>query len=101
MAFFLGKVARDLSSGALSESKVENADGKHFVFNADNGKALGFWGDSEVRCADVTSSSEGMNMRVRLSDGKNAMIETSSRCLRTQTARILSGELPAIYWCLL
>ena len=45
---------------------MENFDETHFVINMDNGRTLGFKGDTDVKYADVTSGGEAMTMVVRL-----------------------------------
>lgn len=76
VAYFLGNVARQFSSGELVEENVENADETHFIINMDDGRTLGFGGDQSVKYADVTSGGEGMTMLVRISGGARAMVET-------------------------
>lgn len=76
IAYHLGVVAREFQSGLLDESMVENVDETHFVINMDNGKTLGFRGDSDVKYADVVSGGIGMTMVVRLTGGPQAIIET-------------------------
>eukprot|EP00171_Calliarthron_tuberculosum_P003520 IDg3520t1 len=56
-----------LTSGQIDENDLGNADETHFLFNVDNGRTLGFAGQSEVKYADVVSGGEGMTMLVRLS----------------------------------
>ncbi|KAL3700031.1 hypothetical protein R1sor_018053 [Riccia sorocarpa] len=76
VAFHLGEVSREFTSGQLDEDMAENVDETHFVINMDNGRTLGFQRDQEVRYADVVSGGQGMTMIVRLSGGRNAQIET-------------------------
>lgn len=71
----LGRMKKMLTSGKFDECDIGNADETHFIINVDNGHTLGFMGDSEVKYADVVSGGEGMTMVVRLSGGRDAMIE--------------------------
>eukprot|EP00171_Calliarthron_tuberculosum_P001361 IDg1361t1 len=75
VAYRLGDVARDFHSGLLDEGDVCNADETHFLINLDNHKTLGRCGQEEVKYSDVVSGSEGMIMMVRISGGRDAMIE--------------------------
>jgi hypothetical protein len=72
VAVHLGKLKRDLESGALIEDNVENGDETHFYINLDNGRTLGFIGDEHVKYADVVSGGIGMTMLLRNTGGKNA-----------------------------
>ena len=45
---------------------MENIDETHFFINMDNGRTLGFRGDSNVKYADVVAEGEAMTMVVRL-----------------------------------
>lgn len=76
VAYHLGTLRRLLSSGEVDENDLSNADETHFVVNLDNGRTLGFVGEDDVKYADVVSGGEGMTMVVRLSGGRDAMIET-------------------------
>lgn len=50
----------------MQEYNVENAEETHFAINVDNGRTLGFYGDNEMRWADVVSGGEIMTMVVRI-----------------------------------
>jgi hypothetical protein len=41
----------------------------HFVVNSDNGRTLGFRGDSSVKYAEVVLGGDSMTMVVRISGG--------------------------------
>lgn len=100
VSFFLGCVARELSSGLLNECDVENADETHFIINVDNGKTLGFKGDVEVRYADVVSGGEGMTMMVRISGGSQAVVENPFMIFKNQNCsypiRGVSDDVPGV-----
>ncbi|ETP28207.1 hypothetical protein F442_22508 [Phytophthora nicotianae P10297] len=49
VAFHLGELQRGFSDGSLDENAVENIDETHFVVDFDNGKTLGFSGDTTVK----------------------------------------------------
>lgn len=74
VALHLGKMKRMLQSGEVDENDLENADETHFVVNMDNGRTLGFAGESDVKYADVVSAGEGMTMLVRVSGGRDGII---------------------------
>lgn len=74
VAIHLGTVSGLMGSGEMDENNVENADETHFVINVDNGRTLGFCGDTEVKYADVVSGGEGYTMLVRLTGGRDARI---------------------------
>ena len=75
VAFHLGVVSRAFSNEELDEDKVEDVDETNFVINMDNGRNLSFVGCGEVKYADVSSGGEGMTMMVRITGGKNALIQ--------------------------
>ena len=58
----------------MDEAFVEGLDKTHFIINVDNGKTLGFRGDKNVKYADVTLGSVGMNMVIRIRGGKFARL---------------------------
>ena len=76
VAHHLGVLYRGFESGDFNENLIENLDETHFTINMDNGKTLGFCGDSEVKYADVVAGGESMTMVVRISGGRRAMIES-------------------------
>ena len=45
---------------------MENIDETHFSINMDNGKTLGFHGDTIVMYADVVARREAMTMVVKI-----------------------------------
>ena len=77
VAYHLGFMARGFRSGKLNEDCIENVNETHFFFDVDNGRTLGFSGESEVKYADAVSGGEGMTMVVRLSGGRDAKIQPS------------------------
>ncbi len=81
--YHLGQVKRDFETGVL-EDIIENNDETHFVINMDNGRALGFAGDDNVKYADVVSGGEGITMILRLTGGKRAQIKRVSSYLSTK-----------------
>lgn len=75
VAYFLGNMARQISSGSLQDRNVENYDETHFVMSMDNSKCLDFCGDTKLRYADVTSGGEGMTIVVPISGGSEEKVE--------------------------
>lgn len=49
VAFHLGELKSDFESVLLNVDHIENDDETHFVFNMDNGRTLGFLGDTKVK----------------------------------------------------
>ena len=54
---------------------MENIDETHFVVNMDNGRTLGFRGDTTIKYAKVVSGGDSMTMVIRISGGRRSMIE--------------------------
>ena len=79
VAYHLGVVSRQFEEGLLDEDMCENVDETHFIINMDNGKTLGFAGDTEVRYADVVSGGLNMTMVVRLT-GMSTLREVPFLC---------------------
>lgn len=74
-AFHLGILHRGFQSGDFDENLIENIDETHFSINMDNGRTLGFRGDTSVTYADVVAGGEAMTMVIRISGGRRAIIE--------------------------
>ncbi|EGZ12748.1 hypothetical protein PHYSODRAFT_514976 [Phytophthora sojae] len=49
VAVHLGELKRGFESGKYDENVIENIDETHFVIDFDNGKTLGFGGESQVK----------------------------------------------------
>ena len=69
--FYLGS----FQSSLFNENLMENIDETHFSINMDNGKTLGFCGDTIVKYADVVAGGEAMTIVVRNSGGRSINIE--------------------------
>ena len=54
---------------------MENIDETYFVVNMNNGRTLGFRGDTTVSYAEVVSGGDSMTMVIRISGGRRSMIE--------------------------
>ena len=74
VAFHMGELHRGFEFGELDEEVLCNLDETHFIFNCDNGRTLGFRGDSDVKYADVVSGGVGMTMMVFISGGVSSCI---------------------------
>lgn len=74
-AYHLGVLYRGFLSGDFDENLMENLDETHFVVNLDNGRTLGFRGDTTVKYAEVVSGGDSMTMVVRISGGRRSLIE--------------------------
>ena len=67
--YHLGVLQRGFGSGIFDENLMENVDETHFVVNLDNGRTLGFRGDTTVKYVEVVSGGESMTMVIRISGG--------------------------------
>ena len=54
---------------------MENLDETYFTVNMDNGRVLGFWGDTFIKYADVVAGGEAMTMVVRISGSRGSSVE--------------------------
>ena len=59
----------------FDENLMENVDETHFVINLNNGRTLGFRGDTTVKYVEVVSGGESMTMVIRISGGHRSTIE--------------------------
>ena len=73
--YHLGILHCGFQNGSFDENLIENLDKTHFTVNMDNGKALGFRGDTSVKYADVVAGGEAMTMVVRISGGRGSSLE--------------------------
>ena len=71
----LGVLKRGFDSGLFDEILMENIDETHFVVNMDNGRTLGFRGDTLTKYAEVVSGGDSMTLVVQISRGRRSMIE--------------------------
>ena len=62
--YHLRVLHRGFQNGIFDKNLMENLDETHFMVNMDNGKALGFRGDTSVKYADVVARGEAMTMVV-------------------------------------
>jgi hypothetical protein len=72
----MGVSHKGFFSRIFQEHLMENRDEIHFVVNLDNGKTLGFCGDTTVKYADVVSGGESMTLVVRILGGCRSTIKT-------------------------
>jgi hypothetical protein len=73
--YHLGVLQRGFQTSIFDENLIENIDETHFVVNVDNGRTLGFQGDTTIKYADVVSGGDSMTMVVRISGGRRFLIE--------------------------
>jgi hypothetical protein len=66
---------RGFQIGIFDENLIENINETHFIVNMDNGRTLGFWGNTTVKYADVISGGDSMTMVVRIFGGRRSLIE--------------------------
>ena len=60
----LGVLKRGFDSGLFDENLMENIDETHFVVNMNNGRTLGFRGDTSTKYAEVVSGGDSMTLVV-------------------------------------
>lgn len=75
VAFHLGQLSRDFSSGLLKEDNVFNADETHFKLDTNDGRTLAMRGDENIKFADIVSGNEGMTLMLTLGGGSKARME--------------------------
>lgn len=79
---------------------MENVDETHFVINMDNGRSLGFRGDSTVKYANVVAGGESITLVVRISGGRQSMIEAPmiifTNSNRTYPIRGIDDNIPGV-----
>jgi hypothetical protein len=74
-AHHLDVLQRGFQTCIFDENLIENIDETHFVVNVDNGRTLGFRGDTTVKYTNVVSGGDSMTMVVRISRGRRSLIE--------------------------
>ena len=62
--YHLGILQCGFQDGIFDKNLMENLNKVHFTMNMDNGRALGFQGDTFVKYADVVAGGEAMIMVV-------------------------------------
>jgi hypothetical protein len=75
MAYYLDILQRGFQSGIFNENLMENLDEIHFIVNMDNGRTLGFRGNTVVKYADVVAGGDAMIMVIRISGGHRSMVK--------------------------
>jgi hypothetical protein len=70
-AYHLDVLQRGFQSGVFDENLMENLDQTHLTINMDNGRTLGFRGDTVVKYANVITGV------IRISGGRRSMVEAS------------------------
>ena len=73
--YHLGVLQRSFESVVFDDNLMENVDETHFVVNLDNGRTLGFRGDTTIKYAEVVSGGDLMTMVIRILVGRRSMIE--------------------------
>ena len=67
---------RGFQTRIFNENLIKNIDETYFVINMDNGRTLGFRGDTTIKYVDVVSGGDSMTMVVRISGGCRSLIES-------------------------
>lgn len=73
VAYHLGTM-KHLIGGQVDEIDHRNADETLFMINMDNGHTLEFFGESDVKYANVVSSGEGLTMIIRINEKGGGII---------------------------
>lgn len=91
ISFHLGQVRARFSDGAWNKDTIFNFDETHFVFDFDNGRALGFKGQTFVSYAEVSNGTEGLTVGLLIRGGANARIESAFVIFTTRNGSYLSA----------
>lgn len=99
-AYCSAELARDLSSGALCEDNIANADETHFAMNEENELTLGFRGEECVKYLDDISGGERMAMMFQISGGVRARLEAPMMILKNKDSNyhitVLPDDVPGV-----
>ena len=60
-----GVLHKGFESRVFDDNLMENVDETHFVVNLDNGRILGFRGDTTVKYTEVISGGDSMTMVIK------------------------------------
>ncbi|KAL0222107.1 hypothetical protein RCL1_001961 [Eukaryota sp. TZLM3-RCL] len=96
VAYHLGQMKDQFQQETIEEGMICNFDETHFVFNMDNGKTLGFTGDTEVRYADVVAGGEGLTMIVKITGGANAKVDVPMLVFMNKNSSYLIRGTPDV-----
>ena len=88
-AFNLGVLHRGFLSGAFDKNLMENIDKTYFVVNMNNGRILGFRGDTSVSYTEVVSGGHSMTMVIRISGRRRSMIKAPMLIFTNQNRNYL------------
>ena len=98
--YHLEVLCRGFLSRQFNENLMENLDKTHFVVNLNNGRTLGFQGNTTVKYAEVVSEGESMTMVLRISGGRHATIEAPmlifSNENRSYSIHGLTDDIPVV-----
>ena len=73
--YHLGVLHRGFETRVFYENLMENVNETHFFVNLDNDRTLGFGGNTTVKYAKVVSRRDSITMVIRISRGRQSMIE--------------------------
>ena len=103
VAYHLGVLNRGFQDGTFDENLMENIDKTHFVVNMDNGRTLGFCGDTTVKYAEVVSGGDSMTMVIRILGGRRSMIKAPMLIFTNPNSnypiRGLNDNIPGVCYC--
>src|SRR4051812_21339881 len=94
IAYHLGQMKKQFENGELEEDTIENMDEMHFIINMDNGRTLGFKGDSEIKYTDVVSGGTGMTMVLHIIGSKDATIAPLFMIFKNKNSSYPIKEVP-------
>lgn len=100
VAFHLGQLSRDFSSGRHHEEDMLNSDETLFVIHLHTKNFLSYRGQQEIKYAEIVSGIDGITLLVTLSGGSDAKMEPSFMILkndkRSFTIRNVKDNIPKI-----
>jgi hypothetical protein len=98
----LGVLQRGFQTDIFDKNLIENIDETHFVVNMDNGRTLGFRGDTTMKYADVVSGDDSMTMVIRISGGRRSVIEAPMLIFTNGNSRYpiqgLDDNIPGVFY---
>ena len=84
----------------FDDNLMENVDETHFVVNLENGRTLGFKGNTTVKYTEVVSGGDSMTMVIRILGGRQSMIEAPMLIFTNlgsnYSIRVLEDNIPRV-----
>ena len=73
--YHLGILQRGFQSGIFDKNLMKNLDEIHFTRNMNNGRTLGFRGNTIIKYTDVIASGDIITIVIRISRNPRSMVE--------------------------